>query len=172
MITVAAHIESLSEMRLVHGLTSSAFIQLYVNELADTLHVFNIECKHGGNITLTFVRQQNKHRSRKYPRSNGAKCPFAFIVEKTRDSHFPCNPKFHIKSSFSNLTSSFRQFPLGVGVGSVYSVDSNCLILCLRIFLDFVGFEDWNVLPPNQAGCSGHSVYCRQGQTKGGTEDQ
>jgi len=59
MITAAAHIESLGEMRLVHGLTSSAFIQLYVNELAYTLHVFNIECKHGGNIT--FVRQQSKH---------------------------------------------------------------------------------------------------------------
>jgi len=28
-------------------LTSSVFIQLYVNELADTLRVFNIECKYG-----------------------------------------------------------------------------------------------------------------------------
>ena len=52
VITAAAHIESLGEMRLVHGLTNSAFIQLYVNELPDTLHMFNIECKHGGNITL------------------------------------------------------------------------------------------------------------------------
>ena len=51
-ITVAAYIESLGEMRREYGLTSSAFIQIYVNELADTLLMFNIECKHGGNITL------------------------------------------------------------------------------------------------------------------------
>ena len=52
----------LGEMRQEQGLTSSTFIQLYVNDLADTLHVFNIECKHGGNITLlTFVKQQMKH---------------------------------------------------------------------------------------------------------------
>jgi len=49
--TAAAYIESLSEIRQDHGLTNWAFIQLYVNGLADTLHVFNIECKHGGNIT-------------------------------------------------------------------------------------------------------------------------
>jgi len=55
VITVAAHIGGLGEMRLVHGLTSSAFIQLYVNELADTLHMFNIESKYGGNITLFLV---------------------------------------------------------------------------------------------------------------------
>jgi len=40
MITAAAYIKSLGEMRLVHGLTNSAFIQLYVNKLADMLHVF------------------------------------------------------------------------------------------------------------------------------------
>ena len=51
MITAAAHMESLGGMRLVHGLTNSAFIQLYVNELADTWHMFIIEYKHGGNIT-------------------------------------------------------------------------------------------------------------------------
>jgi len=50
VITAAAHIESLGKMRLVHGLTRSAFIELYVNKLADVLHKFNIECKHGGNI--------------------------------------------------------------------------------------------------------------------------
>jgi len=50
MITAAAHIKSLGEMRLVDGLTNSAFIQLYVNELADMLHIFTIECKHGGKI--------------------------------------------------------------------------------------------------------------------------
>jgi len=45
------------QMRWEHGSTSSAFLQLYLSELADMLHVFNIECKHGGNITfLTFVR--------------------------------------------------------------------------------------------------------------------
>jgi len=52
MITAAAHIDSLGEMRWEHGLTSSAFIWLYVNELDNMLHVFNTECKHGGNITL------------------------------------------------------------------------------------------------------------------------
>jgi len=50
----AAHIESLGEMGLVHCLTSFAFIQLYINELADMLHVFNIEyinlCQGLGNI--------------------------------------------------------------------------------------------------------------------------
>ena len=52
VITAAAHIKSQGEMRREYDLTSSAFIQLYVNELANMLHVFNIECKHGGNITL------------------------------------------------------------------------------------------------------------------------
>jgi len=33
-ITAAAHIKSLGEMKREHGLTSSTFIQLYVNELA------------------------------------------------------------------------------------------------------------------------------------------
>jgi len=59
MTAAAPHIESLGKIRQEHRLTSSAFIQLYVNELADMLHMFNIECKHGGNIT--FVRQQSKH---------------------------------------------------------------------------------------------------------------
>ena len=40
MITAVAHIHSLDKMRQVHGLTNSVFMQLYVNELADTLHVF------------------------------------------------------------------------------------------------------------------------------------
>jgi len=40
---------------------------------------------------------------RKYPRSNGIKCPIAFIVVKTCDGHFSCNPRFHI-SSYSFLT--------------------------------------------------------------------
>ena len=52
VITAAANIESLGEMRPVHSLTNSAFIQLYINELANTLHVCNIECKQGRNITL------------------------------------------------------------------------------------------------------------------------
>jgi len=39
IITAAAQIESLGKMRRVHSLRNSAFIQLYVNELADTLHV-------------------------------------------------------------------------------------------------------------------------------------
>ena len=60
MITAAAHIEPLGEMRQEHGLTSSASIHLYVNELADTLHVFNIECKHGSNITLSYRCQTTK----------------------------------------------------------------------------------------------------------------
>jgi len=54
MIAAAAHIDSLGKMRLVH-----AFIQLYVNELADMLHMFNIEFKHVGNISLFL--QQSKH---------------------------------------------------------------------------------------------------------------
>jgi len=52
MTTAAAHIESLDKMRPEHSLTSYTFIQLYINERTDTLHTFNIECKHGGNITL------------------------------------------------------------------------------------------------------------------------
>ena len=36
------------------------FIQLYVNELADTLHMFNIECKYGGNKTLFLLLWDNK----------------------------------------------------------------------------------------------------------------
>jgi len=40
-------------MRHEHSLTSSPFIQLYVNELAETLDVFNIECKHGGKYHIS-----------------------------------------------------------------------------------------------------------------------
>jgi len=55
VITAAAHIESLGEMRREHDLTNSAFIQLYVNELADMLHMFNSECKHGGNKNNSYL---------------------------------------------------------------------------------------------------------------------
>ena len=88
MIIAAAQTESLGEMRRGHGLTNSAFIQLY--EL-------NIECKHGGNITLFLCLWDNKLntiRSRKYTRLNGTKCPFAFVVEETWDGQLPCNPRF------------------------------------------------------------------------------
>ena len=52
MSTTAAHIKSLGEMRQEHGLTYCTFTQLYINKLADTVHVFNIKSKHAGNITL------------------------------------------------------------------------------------------------------------------------
>jgi hypothetical protein len=68
--------------------------------------VFNIECKHGGNITLflpLWDNNINTVRSKKYPSSNGTKFPFAFVVEKTCDGHFPYNPRFLI-SSHSFLT--------------------------------------------------------------------
>ena len=40
MVTAAANTESLGKMRRVHGLTNTAVIQLYVNELADMLYIF------------------------------------------------------------------------------------------------------------------------------------
>jgi len=52
VITVAAHIESLGKTNSAFIQLRSAFIQLYVNELADSLHMFNTECKYGGNKTL------------------------------------------------------------------------------------------------------------------------
>ena len=70
----------------MHSLTNSAFIHLYVNEVADIMRKFNIECKHGGNITLFLPLWDNKLntvRSRKYSRNNRTKCPFSFIVEKS-----------------------------------------------------------------------------------------
>ena len=94
MIPAAAHIESLGEMKWEHGLTISAFIQLYVKE-----HMFNIECKHGRNITVFLPLWDNKVntvRSTKYPRSNGTKCPFVFVVEKKCKGHSPYNLRFLI----------------------------------------------------------------------------
>ena len=100
MITGAGHTETPGEMRRVHGLTNSAFIQLYVNELADVFHVFNIECKHGGNIKV-FLPLWDKLitvKSRKYTRLNWTKCLFAFVGEKTWDSHLPCNLRVYVIS--------------------------------------------------------------------------
>jgi len=39
-MNIQYHVQSLGEIRREHSLTNSSFIQLYVNELADMLHLF------------------------------------------------------------------------------------------------------------------------------------
>ena len=81
MITAAANIESLGEMKWVH----SAFIQLYVSEVADMLHVFNIKCKHGRNIILflpLWDNNLNTVRSRKYTKLNEQNIHLLSLLKK------------------------------------------------------------------------------------------